>query len=105
MMDDHSTYLIRAMKSGETTPTYFVWDPIVGTIFKIKNTYRDLQTIVDTMGRSVLALDMVELGEAVKLGDADSTTTPEVPKSTGTRGSHQKLEMVETAADEVCEPQ
>lgn len=67
MRDDYNTYLIRGKKTGEDTLTYFVWDPMVGTVFKIAS--KDLKEIVDIMGRSVLALDMVELG------DADSKTT------------------------------
>lgn len=88
-MDQFNTYLIRTKKLGATRLTYFVWDPIVGTIFQVEGD--DLQTIVDTMGRSVLALDMVELGEAVKLRGADSTTTPEVPKSTGDEGESPEI--------------
>lgn len=60
------------MKSDETTPTYFVWYPIVGTVFKIKS--KDLTVIVDIMGRSVLALDMA------KLEAADRATTPKDAK-------------------------
>lgn len=73
MMDDFNTYLIRTKKAGETTLTYFVWYPIVGTVFKIKS--KDLTAIVDIMGRSVLALDMDELEDV-----ASATTTTVVPK-------------------------
>lgn len=76
MMDDFNTYLIRGKKAGETTLTYFVWYPIVGTVFEIMS--KNLEEIVDIMGRSVLALDMAELED----GDS-ATTTSAVPEPEG----------------------
>lgn len=87
MMDKFNNYLIRTKKLGATKLTYFVWDPIVGTIFQVKGD--DLQSIVDTMGRSVLALDMVEFGEAVKLREADLTATTGSPSGEDDRGGRR----------------
>ncbi|KAL0631748.1 hypothetical protein Q9L58_009377 [Maublancomyces gigas] len=62
MMDEYNTYLIRGM-TRERKLIYFVWNPIADTIFKAVKT--DVQEIVEIMGRSVLALDVVDLESVV----------------------------------------
>lgn len=60
MVDDYyDTYLIRGRRTGEQTPTFFVWYSGADMVLQVKS--GDLHEIVALMGRSVLALDMVEL--------------------------------------------
>lgn len=64
MMDQYDTYLIRGMEKDKRELIYFVWNPIAGTVFRATETKLDV--IVEIMGRSVLALDVVDLESVVK---------------------------------------
>lgn len=63
MMDNYDIYLIGGCK-GDEDESFFVWNPISGTILSVRN--KNLAEVVETMGRSVLALKVVDLDQNSK---------------------------------------
>lgn len=66
MMDKHEIYLIAGSRDADEGESYFVWNPITGTILKIRN--NNLAEVMETMGRSILALEVDDLDEKDKQG-------------------------------------
>lgn len=70
MMDEYDTYLIRGRGKDKKDPIYFVWNPIAGMISRAIE--KDVKVIVEIMGLSVLALDVVDLVKGVDTEEDES---------------------------------
>lgn len=59
MMNNNEIYLLGGSKDADVDESYFVWSPITDTVLLIKN--NNLAEVMETMGRSILALEVDDL--------------------------------------------
>lgn len=72
MMNNYEIYLIGGSKDTDEDESYFVWNPTTGAVFRIKN--NNLAEVMETMGRSILALELDDLETRGERGDSHGPT-------------------------------